>query len=395
MCCAETGYLLGFTFYTGKKDSEDGSILGVVDTIVRKAGLQKYSGRVLYVDNYYTSISLAKHLYGEYSWFVTGTFRLHEKLGRTPEDPPFDKLSTTALASVPRGWMRSASRKFRTKSGLIFAVQFVTWKDRKQVTFLTTDHPRDPKEGGTTKRYVKGKRNRVEIPCPIQQKEYADNFHAVDRMDRNHADFTVSLKSNRWYLRLFFWMFDQVVFSMFIIVQACAKSGLRSEWEQYAKRNGRFNFQIDLALTLIEEGIKLDWEAPFDEEKKPKWMPKNYVPCECGECFFCKNNKTTGIQHRPFNSRYVTPRTTPPVCTLLPQQFGKNNNPTYCRKCMKRLYFHEANTMTVRDLRAREDCRKTTLGCPGCQTNICSSCYSTYDHTIKFNEWMKSNTVSP
>ena len=36
-----------------------------VDSIIRWMGLQQNQGRVLYVDNYYSTIELAKYLYGQ------------------------------------------------------------------------------------------------------------------------------------------------------------------------------------------------------------------------------------------------------------------------------------------------------------------------------------------
>ena len=96
---------------------------------------------------------------------------MHDKQHRDPDDPPFNKLSKGSLDAVPRGWFRSASRTYETTSSgnrgnQKVGIQVVTWKDKKQVSFLTTNYPRSPKEGGTTKRYVKGRQQRIEIPCP-------------------------------------------------------------------------------------------------------------------------------------------------------------------------------------------------------------------------------------
>ena len=76
-------------------------------------------------------------------------------------------------------------------------IRVITLKDKKQVSFLTTNYPCSPNEGGTTKRYVKGRQKRIEIPCPAVQKDYVENFNAVDRNDRDKADYSCSLKTNR------------------------------------------------------------------------------------------------------------------------------------------------------------------------------------------------------
>ena len=110
---------------------------------------------------------------------------------------------------------------------------------------------------------------------------------------------------------------------------------------KYTKQNGRFKFQIDLALELIEEGLKKDWSAPFENAKKPKWMRKGKcVPCNCDMCFFCKHDITTGIQHRPLGSNRLTPRTICRPCSLVPQHLDpkkKSNSGKYCWSCMRKL----------------------------------------------------------
>ena len=75
----------------------------------------------------------------------------------------------------------------------------------------------------------------------------------------------------------------------------------RAKYKDYnGNGEGRRKFQIDLALAVMECGIKYDWPAPFDEKRKPEWLrQKSYVPCACGVCFFCKSRKTPCMQSRP------------------------------------------------------------------------------------------------
>ena len=84
LCCAYTGYLLGFEVYLGK-DSEtvDNSALQVVDRIINKADLIHCKGRILYSDNWYTTTRLAKHLYDAYRWLFFGTVVANESKDRT------------------------------------------------------------------------------------------------------------------------------------------------------------------------------------------------------------------------------------------------------------------------------------------------------------------------
>lgn len=83
--------------------------------------------------------------------------------------------------------------------------------------FLTTNNLQDAKDGGFIISHVKVKREWIKIPC-LTQKDYATYMNGVDRNDRYEADFLVNLKSNWWYLRLLFLMFDQYVNLLHIIV---------------------------------------------------------------------------------------------------------------------------------------------------------------------------------
>jgi hypothetical protein len=58
------------------------------------------------------------------------------------------------------------------------------------------------------------------------QGSYAKHFHVIDRNDRDSADYTVSIRTNRLYMRVFFWIVDRVVHCMFVVVVICAKDNV-------------------------------------------------------------------------------------------------------------------------------------------------------------------------
>jgi hypothetical protein len=47
-------------------------------------------------------------------------------------------------------------------------------------------------------------------------------MNGVDHKDRDTADWTVSLKSNWWYLRIFYWLVDGIPLAAYSIVCALA-----------------------------------------------------------------------------------------------------------------------------------------------------------------------------
>ena len=159
-----------------------------------------------------------------------------------------------------------------------------------------------PSRGTDTavKRYMKGRSQRVDLLAPKIQREYAKHFNTVDRNDRDSADYSCSIRTARWYLRIFLWQLDQVELSLFIITCFLNTDGIGDlSWKRFRNHNlSRRRFQIALALVLIQYAIELDWKDPFDEKKKPHWMRQiRYIPCGCKECFFCLKGKTKGVHH--------------------------------------------------------------------------------------------------
>ncbi len=169
LCCAYTAVLLGFEIFVGTDGyNGENSALEVVDRLITKVRLVPCRGQVLYTDNWYTSIALAKHLFEKYGWRFCGTMKLTKKKGHVGEDIPFAKLSGGALRDVKRGWFREAVLEKNTKTGKRYCIQATTWRDKKQVLFVHT-HLVGSSSGCQVKRHVKGKRMQVTLDAPQAQ----------------------------------------------------------------------------------------------------------------------------------------------------------------------------------------------------------------------------------
>ena len=65
-------------------------------------------------------------------------------------------------------------------------------------------------------------------------------MNGVDRNDRDSRDNSVSIRTNRWYLRIWFWLMDRVCHCTYISVCNIATKGIREDWKKYlSKQNGR------------------------------------------------------------------------------------------------------------------------------------------------------------
>jgi hypothetical protein len=162
----------------------------------------------------------------------------------------------------------------------------------------------------------------------------------VDRKDRDTSDWTISVKSNRWYLRLYHWMFDAAIHSSYLLVvhigNKRAETNTDHPWLSYSGRNGRMLFRMDLAHLLMEKGlIMYPNVANF---RKPLLRPrysrrKDYHPCERGNRFFCKY-RVYGMQHKkpkaprfrvPLPGQHESPQVPPSPASVHPtkrQAFG-------------------------------------------------------------------------
>ena len=127
---------------------------------------------------------------------------------------------------------------------------------------------------------------------------------------------------------------------MYVIVVACVSVGIgKPEWKKYAsKNNGRHDFQVDLAIALMNYALAAEWDGA---EERPSWMrQREFVPCDCKECYFCLNGHTTGISHQQKYTKVkvVSSRTGLATwtdkCTDVAVNLGRGGD--YCRQCMRK-----------------------------------------------------------
>ena len=105
--------------------------------------------------------------------------------------------------------------------------------------------------------------------------------------DRDSADYSTTIRTNRYYLRIFCWALDRVIHAAYVVVCFLIKSDIgQKEWKRYLDgHSGRHDFQIDLALSLMNYGIGLQWDG--ESAERPNFMRQDpFVPCDCGKCFF-------------------------------------------------------------------------------------------------------------
>ena len=406
LCCSETGYLISFEIYTGKRADVDGSPIAVIDRLLTNNGFELQPYRILYCDNWYTSQALMLHLWLVYKMLMVGTMRLTTKKSRTGADFPFAKLSNRALRFMKKGDYRRAVKNVTHNGKLEFVSQALVWKDRKLVGFLSNHLVEHVDElSATVLRWDRDVRKRVAIEAHPITNDYGLHMGGVDHMDRDLSNWGSSMRTARYYMRIFFWCFDSIVHCIHCIVAHYGHvEGHR--WAKYTKKNdGRYKFQMDLAQTLIAAGIEMSWDGK-DDSTKPKWMrTHNLTPCDCGTCYFCRRGLTHGIDHRVMRADGTPARLSPArkeykhPTKRTPLTINGTHTQGYCRLCEVRERSKLVDGKPRKRDEYRKHCRRPTGGCPVCGVHICKQCWPKYVHdhqsTHVRHDWKYTTLPTP
>nr|CAI5841314.1 unnamed protein product [Callosobruchus analis] len=170
--CDSVGYTFRMSLYTGRQSFFD-TRTGLAEKIV--LDLTDYylnQGRTIVTDNYYTSPSLARNLLAKETHLL-GTLRKNRR-GLPPE-------------------VIKAKLKKREITGKEHKDDFVVakWKDKRDITFLTTKPGIDMQE--TDKRNRKGE----EVKKPVAILEYDTDKEDVDLSDQMASYFSPIRKKHR------------------------------------------------------------------------------------------------------------------------------------------------------------------------------------------------------
>ena len=154
MCCAVSGIMIAWNVYTGAEEGVVNKTTKICADLAKQANIHNQKGHILYTDNYYTSVKLARYFFEEFGWTITGTYAATDKKSRADYDFPFLRLSRGACDSIKRGWFREAVLEMKTPTGKKYYIQATTWRDKKQVCFLSTNEV-GFSDGMTVKRHTK------------------------------------------------------------------------------------------------------------------------------------------------------------------------------------------------------------------------------------------------
>ena len=201
---SSNGYTIDFNVYIGRAAGREVSANGLGYDVVMKLMDPFFDqGYHLYVDNFYTSVTLFKDLFAR-GVAATGTILENRR------DFPVNLKNGKQWA---KGKDRGSMRWEREPPCL--ALQ---WLDNKVVSVITTIDNANVK--GQVSRKVKtpgGAWTSVQVPRPVAIAHYNDYMNAVDRSDQMLGTQNVLRKCVRWWKTLFFHLIDIAVVNSFIL----------------------------------------------------------------------------------------------------------------------------------------------------------------------------------
>jgi hypothetical protein len=178
--CTPNAYTLNLSIYAGRQDKNAG--LGLADGVVRDLmhGLTN-EGRVLFVDNFYTSVPLANYLLSKET-HICGTLRVNRRL--IPQE-------------VVRGKMvKGTVRGLQNDDG----IKVIRWESKRAVCMLTTVPGHDATLSSTGKKDRTG----AEVKKPDCVIQYNVAKKGVDLSDQLGSYYTSLRKGLKWYRKVAF-----------------------------------------------------------------------------------------------------------------------------------------------------------------------------------------------
>ena len=200
---SSNGYTVDFDVYIGRAAGRDVSANGLGYDIVMKL-MQRFlnQGYHLFVDNFYTSVTLFKDL------FTQGVPATGTVMETRRDFPPGLKNGKEWAKGKQRGSMRWE------RDPPCLALQ---WVDNKVVAMLTTIDNANDRVQVTRKTKTAGVWSTKVVPQPQVISNYNNYMNAVDRSDQLLATNNVLRKCMKWWKTLFFHLIDIAVVNSFIL----------------------------------------------------------------------------------------------------------------------------------------------------------------------------------
>jgi hypothetical protein len=211
MCESATGYMFNFQVYTGKDEGqqERGLSFRVVAELCSSI---LWTCATVFFDNFYTGVEILKYLYSR-GVYACGTIRANRK--------------GLPVEILPK---RLKLKKHECRLGQFDELTFLAWQDTKPVCFLSNFHC--PTEMGQVNRRGEDRlRHPVDVPTIVP--DYQQNMRGVDLCDQRVGYYLPTLKSVKWWRRLFFYLLQVSVHNAYILAKSAHQREVTTAYPRF------------------------------------------------------------------------------------------------------------------------------------------------------------------
>lgn len=235
--CDDKGIVYNFEVFTGKIQPHPNlPDLGASSNIVLRLSdvIPKHKNYLLYFDNWFTSLALMAEL-SKTQIYCLGTVRSNRLLG---------------CNFTPDGELKSKGRgSFEEKEALVQGqtVRVVKWYDSRAVLLASSFSSAQPI--GKTMRFDRRVRAKIDIDCPSMVVVYNKFMGGVDLLDSLMALYRISIRSKKYYMRLFFHFIDMATVTSWLLYRRdCMFFGVSNK-----NQLPLFSFKASIAEALCKE----------------------------------------------------------------------------------------------------------------------------------------------
>ena len=322
LCSASSGYTVKFSIYrgkTGEVTSGNGLSYDVVFRLMNEYLDQGYN---LFVDNFYTSPTLASDLFARKT-YLTGT------LDRTRKGVPPEVIDCYKNLSSKH---KHRGEGLYVRDGCIV---YSTWKDTKCITVLSTKYP--GYSDNTVKRNTKdteGHHQKKDVPIPSPVYHYNKHMGGVDKSDQLIHYYNVLRSSKKYWKTLFFHFIDIAVVNSYIIHLETEENPLSHyHFEENLVRSLSGLIPESPRYTEVQRGICSSQCLLL--EHYPLTLPQR------SQCVYCKIiEKTTHFTTRQCKKCRI------PLCFIERNCFLKWHEPSFTQKRKEWLRVRGATEIT-------------------------------------------------
>lgn len=268
-----SGFAYNFEIYSGQENDTtrpaEEPDLGATSNIVLRLSriIPKNENYRLYHDNYYTAVPLMVHLAKE-GIYSLGTIRRNRL--------PNCKLPTEAQMKHED---RGTSYEFVASiDGM--DVSFLVWKDNKYVNLISSFARTHPET--MVKRYDRKQKRTVDVKCPFVIQEYNRHMGGVDLLDSLMGRYKITMKSRKWYIRLFYHLLDLTLVNSWLAYKRVHQQ--KGTQDSKIVEQAKFRAEVAHCLTKINISVTQKRGRPSSSsveqelQVKKKKGPTQHVP---------------------------------------------------------------------------------------------------------------------